>query len=126
MNSVGMENPGIQHFIDCDLERMNALDLVNIVNMGGHSEEDYLEGVELLNQHPLDLLELNISFSKTGFRRFRSMAMAWKVLVRETPSAPSSSQTRARATTSSALGEILGFTPSATAFGGGSSLKEGA
>ena len=53
MNSVGMENPGIQHFIDCDLERMNALDLVNIVNMGGHSEEDYLEGVELLNQHPL-------------------------------------------------------------------------
>ena len=65
MNSVGMENPGIQHFIDCDLERMNALDLVNIVNMGGHSEEDYLEGVELLNQHPLDLLELNISCPNT-------------------------------------------------------------
>lgn len=65
MNSVGMENPGIQHFIDCDLERMNALDLVNIVNMGGHSEEDYLEGVELLNQYPLDLLELNISCPNT-------------------------------------------------------------
>ena len=65
MNSVGMENPGIQHFIDCDLERMNALDLVNIVNMGGHSEEDYREGVELLNQHPLDLLELNISCPNT-------------------------------------------------------------
>ena len=65
MNSVGMENPGIQHFIDCDLERMNALDLVNIVNMGGHSEEDYLEGVALLNDHPLDLLELNISCPNT-------------------------------------------------------------
>ena len=39
--------------------------LVNIVNMGGHSEEDYLEGVELLNQHPLDLLELNISCPNT-------------------------------------------------------------
>ncbi len=65
MNSVGMENPGIQHFIDCDLERMNALDLVNIVNMGGHSEEDYLEGVALLNQYPLDLLELNISCPNT-------------------------------------------------------------
>ena len=44
---------------------MNALDLVNIVNMGGHSEEDYLEGVALLNQYPLDLLELNISCPNT-------------------------------------------------------------
>ena len=61
MNSVGMENPGIQHFIDCDLERMNALDLVNIVNMGGHSEEDYLEGVELLNQHNLSKGELTVN-----------------------------------------------------------------
>ncbi|MCI9156401.1 MAG: dihydroorotate dehydrogenase [Lawsonibacter sp.] len=65
MNSVGMENPGIQHFIDCDLDRMNSLDLVNIVNMGGHSEEDYLEGAALLNEHELDLLELNISCPNT-------------------------------------------------------------
>lgn len=61
MNSVGLENPGVQHFIDCDLERMNALDLVNIVNLGGHSMEDYLQAVEMLNDHELDLLELNIS-----------------------------------------------------------------
>lgn len=61
MNSVGLENPGVQHFIDCDLARMNKLDLVNIVNLGGHSMEDYLEAVKLLNEHPLDLLELNIS-----------------------------------------------------------------
>lgn len=61
MNSVGLENPGVQHFIDFDLERMNALDLVNIVNLGGHSMEDYLQAVEMLNEHELDLLELNIS-----------------------------------------------------------------
>lgn len=65
MNSVGMENPGVRHFIECDLERMNSLDLVNIVNLGGHSEEDYLEGVALLNEHELDLLELNISCPNT-------------------------------------------------------------
>lgn len=61
MNSVGLENPGVRHFIECDLDRMNALDLVNIVNLGGHSMEDYLQAVEILNEYPLDLLELNIS-----------------------------------------------------------------
>ncbi|MCI9568765.1 MAG: dihydroorotate dehydrogenase [Lachnospiraceae bacterium] len=61
MNSVGLENPGVDHFIECDLERMNALDLVNIVNLGGHSMDDYIQGVEKLNAHKIDLLELNIS-----------------------------------------------------------------
>lgn len=61
MNSVGLENPGVKHFIECDLDRMNQLDLVNIVNLGGHSLEDYLEAVEILNETELDILELNIS-----------------------------------------------------------------
>lgn len=61
MNSVGLENPGVRHFVDCDLERMNHLDLVNIINLSGHSIDDYLEGVEILNKYDLDLLELNIS-----------------------------------------------------------------
>lgn len=61
MNSVGLENPGVRHFMECDCDRMNCLDLVNIVNLGGHSMEDYLEAVELLNGCELDLLELNIS-----------------------------------------------------------------
>lgn len=85
MNSVGMENPGIQHFIDCDLERMNALDLVNIVNMGGHSEEEYLEGIALLNDHPLDLLELNISCpnTKAGCMSFGLKAEIARDIVRK-------------------------------------------
>lgn len=61
INSVGLENPGVKHFIEKDLDRMNKLDLVNIVNLGGHSMDDYLQAVELLNDHELDLLELNIS-----------------------------------------------------------------
>ena len=85
MNSVGMENPGIQHFIDCDLERMNSLDLVNIVNMGGHSEEEYLEGIALLNDHPLDLLELNISCpnTKAGCMSFGLKAEIARDIVRK-------------------------------------------
>ena len=61
MNSVGLENPGVEGFIQKDLDWVNSLDLVNIVNVGGHSMEDYIEAVERLNLEQLDILELNIS-----------------------------------------------------------------
>ncbi len=85
MNSVGLENPGVQHFIDYDLDRMNKLDLVNIVNLGGHSMEDYLEAVKILNDHPLDLLELNISCPnvKAGGMNFGVKTEMARQVVRE-------------------------------------------
>ena len=85
MNSVGLENPGVQHFIDYDLERMNKLDLVNIVNLGGHSMEDYLEAVKILNDHPLNLLELNISCPnvKAGGMNFGVKTELARQVVRE-------------------------------------------
>jgi dihydroorotate dehydrogenase (NAD+) catalytic subunit len=61
MNSVGLENPGVRGFIEKELGWLNGLDIVNIVNLGGHSIEDYIQGVELLNGVELDILELNIS-----------------------------------------------------------------
>ncbi|MBE6112018.1 MAG: dihydroorotate dehydrogenase [Peptococcaceae bacterium] len=61
MNSVGLENPGVEGFIQKDLDWVNSLDLVNVVNVGGHSIEDYVQAVERLNDVHLDLLELNIS-----------------------------------------------------------------
>jgi dihydroorotate dehydrogenase (NAD+) catalytic subunit len=61
MNSVGLENPGVAGFIEHELDYLNSLGTVNIVNLGGHSIDDYLQGVELLNQVKFDLLELNIS-----------------------------------------------------------------
>ena len=61
MNSVGLENPGVRAFLENENPRMNKLDLVNIVNLGGHSVEDYIEAVELINEHDIDILELNIS-----------------------------------------------------------------
>ena len=61
MNSIGLENPGVRGFIANELDWINGHDVVNIVNLGGHSIEDYLEGVSLLNGVRLDLLELNIS-----------------------------------------------------------------
>ena len=61
MNSIGLENPGVRGFIANELDWINGHDVVSIVNLGGHSIEDYLEGVSLLNGVRLDLLELNIS-----------------------------------------------------------------
>lgn len=61
LNSVGLENPGVDAFIEHELDWINGKDLVNIVNLGGHSLEGYLEGIEKLNDVNLDILELNIS-----------------------------------------------------------------
>lgn len=61
INSVGLENPGVRAFVERENPRMNSLDLVNIVNLGGHSMDDYIQAIEILNEHKLDILELNIS-----------------------------------------------------------------
>lgn len=61
MNSVGLENPGVNGFLEKENDWVNSLDVVNIVNLGGHSIEDYIEGVEILNNAKIDILELNIS-----------------------------------------------------------------
>lgn len=61
MNSIGLQNPGIDNFIANELPFMNGLDTVIIANLGGSSMEEYLEGIERLNDTHLDFIELNIS-----------------------------------------------------------------
>ena len=61
MNSVGLENPGVQGFIDNELQFFKELDFVRIANVGGGTLDDYVEGVKLLNDQPIDMIELNIS-----------------------------------------------------------------
>ena len=61
MNSVGLENPGVQGFIDNELQFFKGLDLVRIANLGGSTLDDYVKGAELLNNKPIDMIELNIS-----------------------------------------------------------------
>ena len=61
LNSIGLENPGVQHFVEHEAGYMRALGPAVIANLGGHCEEDYLEGARLLNDADIDILELNIS-----------------------------------------------------------------
>lgn len=61
INSIGLENPGINHFIKNQLPGMKKFDTNIIVNYGAHSKEDFIEGIKLLNNEELDFIELNIS-----------------------------------------------------------------
>ena len=61
MNSVGLQNPGIEAFIEHGIANMRQYNTVLIANMGGHSMEDYIIGAEMLSNADIDMLELNIS-----------------------------------------------------------------
>lgn len=61
MNSVGLENPGVQGFIDRELDDFSKIDTCRIVNLGGGCEDDYVEGARLLDDKDFDIVELNIS-----------------------------------------------------------------
>lgn len=61
MNSVGLQNPGVEHFIKEELQEMKKLNTVVIANLGGGTIEDYENGIELLDNTEVDIIELNIS-----------------------------------------------------------------
>jgi dihydroorotate dehydrogenase (NAD+) catalytic subunit len=61
LNSIGLENPGVRKFVESEAAYMRSLGPAVICNLGGHSEEDYLEGAFMLNDADIDFLELNIS-----------------------------------------------------------------
>ena len=72
INSIGLQNPGVENFITKELPRMKSYNTVVIANLGGHCEEDYFEGIYKLNNSDVDIIELNISCPnvKTGGMAF--------------------------------------------------------
>ena len=62
INAVGLQNKGVQYFIDNIWPRIKGYDTNVIVNLSGSSVDDYREGARLLNEvDGLDCIELNIS-----------------------------------------------------------------
>ncbi|GFN34451.1 dihydroorotate dehydrogenase [Tepidimicrobium xylanilyticum] len=61
LNSIGLENPGINNFIKEELPFMVEQGTVIIANVGGSSIEDYVKAVDKLNETEIDIVELNIS-----------------------------------------------------------------
>ncbi len=60
LNSVGLQNPGAEHFLENELEWLRKFDTKLIANLCGSTVEDYVEVAEMLGDK-LDMLELNIS-----------------------------------------------------------------
>ncbi len=61
LNSVGLQNPGVDYFIENDIPFLRQFDTKIIVNVCGHSIEEYTNVVKKLQGQDVDLLELNIS-----------------------------------------------------------------
>ncbi len=62
MNAIGLQNPGIDVFVERDLKFLEDYDTNVIVNVCGHSKEEYLNVVErLADEKRVDMLEINVS-----------------------------------------------------------------
>ncbi|MBQ1923786.1 MAG: dihydroorotate dehydrogenase [Lachnospiraceae bacterium] len=61
LNAIGLQNPGIDVFIERDLAFLKDFDTRVIVNVCGKTEEEYLEVVRRLQDQPVDMLEINVS-----------------------------------------------------------------
>jgi len=61
LNSVGLQNPGVEGFIKNELPNMKKIGTNIIANVGGGSIQEYIEAIEKLNKTDVDIIELNIS-----------------------------------------------------------------
>lgn len=61
INAIGLQNPGIDVFVNRDIPFLKRYDTKIIVNVCGKTTEDYIDVVERLGDQPVDLLEINIS-----------------------------------------------------------------
>jgi len=61
LNAIGLQNPGMEVFIERDMPFLQSYKTKIIVNVCGKTEEDYIDVVERLSDQAVDLLEINIS-----------------------------------------------------------------
>ena len=88
INSIGLQNPGVEKFIEEELPKMQRLGTKVIANLGGGTIEEYLTGIEKLNNTDVDLIELNISCPnvKSGGMAFGIKCNVAQEVVREVKS----------------------------------------
>ncbi len=62
LNAIGLQNPGIDVFLERDIPFLKRFDTRIIVNVCGKTVEDYVEVVERLGEEPaVSMLEINVS-----------------------------------------------------------------
>jgi dihydroorotate dehydrogenase (NAD+) catalytic subunit len=61
LNSIGLQNPGVAHLKAHELPWLNQIGATTIVNVSGHSYDEYVQVIEALEEAPVDAYEVNIS-----------------------------------------------------------------
>lgn len=61
LNSIGLQNPGVDHLIETDLPWLAERGATVIVNVSGHSVEEYVSVIERLESASVDAYEINVS-----------------------------------------------------------------
>ena len=61
LNAVGLQNPGVEYFIEHELPILKQYDSKIVVNLAGHSIEEYVDVASKLDATDVDMFELNIS-----------------------------------------------------------------
>ena len=61
LNAIGLQNPGIDVFMERDIPFLKQYDTKIIVNVCGKTVEDYIAVVEKLGDTSVDMLEINVS-----------------------------------------------------------------
>ncbi|HHW30512.1 MAG TPA: dihydroorotate dehydrogenase [Clostridiaceae bacterium] len=61
LNSVGLQNPGVEEFIKKEIPFLREYDLAIIANIAGNTIEEYCKMAEILSECDVDALELNVS-----------------------------------------------------------------
>ena len=86
LNAIGLQNPGIDVFLERDIPFLKKYDTRIIVNVCGRTTEDYVETVERLGEEPgVSMLEINVSCPnvKEGAIAFGQKAEALYGITRE-------------------------------------------
>lgn len=61
LNAVGLQNPGVDHYLVDDLPKLKKIGATVVANVAGHCDEDYCEVVAKLADCDADMLEINVS-----------------------------------------------------------------
>ena len=61
LNSIGLQNPGVAHLKEHELPWLESVAATTIVNVSGHSFDEYVQVIEALENAPVDAYEVNIS-----------------------------------------------------------------
>lgn len=61
LNSIGLQNPGVAHLKNEELPWLREQGSTTIVNVSGHSFDEYVQVIEALEDAPVDAYEVNIS-----------------------------------------------------------------